>query len=70
VFRALRMRGVPIDPALVRAYAVSIGWQPNAADRLTQIARGISEGRAIRGGDKLTQTEAKGLVARFEGDAS
>jgi hypothetical protein len=69
-FRALRMRSVPIDAALVRSYAVSVGWAPNAADRLTLIARGISEGRALRGGDKLTQTEAKALVARFEGRGS
>jgi hypothetical protein len=66
-FRALRMRGAAIDPGLVRSFAVSIGWEPGAADRLTQIARGISEGRAVRGGDKLTQAAAKELVARFEG---
>lgn len=58
---------MPIDPVLVRSFAVSIGWEPNAADRLIQIARSISEGRAVRGGDKLTQTVAKELVARFEG---
>jgi hypothetical protein len=67
-FRALRMRGVPIDPLLERSFAVSAGWQPNAADRLTAIAKGIAEGRAVRGGDRLTQTGAKELVARFEGD--
>lgn len=69
-FRALRMRGVPIDPGLVRSFALSTGWTPDAADRLMQIARGISEGRPARGGDKLTQTAAKELVARFEGGGS
>jgi hypothetical protein len=60
------MRGVPIDPVLVRVLAVQQGWEPDAADRLTAIARGIAEDRPVRGGDKLTQTKAKELVVRFE----
>lgn len=67
-FKALRMRGVPIDPVLVRSLAISAGWMPDAADRLTAIAKGIAEGRPVRGGERLNPTEAKRLVARFEAD--
>jgi hypothetical protein len=65
-FKALSRRGVPIDPTLVRSLAVRSGWEPEAADRLAEIAGRISEGRIVRGGDRLNQTAAKKLVARFE----
>lgn len=64
--KALSMRGVPIDPTLVRSLAVRAGWEPEAADRLTDLARRIGEGRAVQGGDRLNQTAAKELVAHFE----
>lgn len=65
-FRALHMRGVPIDPTIMRMLAIQEGWAPDAADRLSAIARGLAEGRPVRGGDKLNQTKAKQLVERFE----
>lgn len=65
-FRALYMHGIPIDPILVRSLAISAGWEPDAADRLTSIARRIGEGRTVQGGDRLNQTAAKELVAHFE----
>jgi hypothetical protein len=65
-FKALSMRGVPIDPTLVRSLAINAGWEPDAADRLTDIARRIGDGRTVQGGDHLNQTQAKALVARFE----
>jgi hypothetical protein len=67
-FKALYMCGVPIDHVLVRSLAIKENWQPNASDRLAEIARRVSEGRLVRGGDHLTKTEAKELVARFEGN--
>lgn len=65
-FKALVMRGIPLDPILVRSLATSRGWESDAADRLTKLARRISEGRAVQGGDRLSQTAAKQLVAGFE----
>jgi hypothetical protein len=65
-FKALYMLGVPIDSTLVRSLAIQHGWEPKAADRLQAIARKISEGRAVKGGDPMTQTKAKALVARLE----
>jgi len=65
-FKALYMKGVPVDPTLVRSLAISKGWEPDAADRLTDIARRIGEGRTVQGGDRLSQTAAMELVARFE----
>lgn len=65
-FKALRMHGIPFDPALVRSTAITIGWMPDAAERLAKIAQGIAEGRALRGGDRLTKAEAKQLLALFE----
>lgn len=65
-FKALNMQGVPVDPTLVRSLAISAGWEPDAADRLTDIAQRIGEGRTVQGGDRLSQTAAKELVARFE----
>jgi len=66
-FKALRMHGIPYDPMIVRSTAITIGWRPDAAERLMKIAQGIAEGRALRGGDRLTQAEAKRLLALFEG---
>lgn len=65
-FRALRMCSVPIDATLVRSLAVKAGWDADAADRLADIARRVGDGRPVQGGDKLNQTQAKELVARFE----
>lgn len=65
-FKALHAFGIPTDPAVVRTLAIQRDWEPDAADRLREIARKIGEGRAVRGGDRLTQTKAKELVARFE----
>jgi hypothetical protein len=65
-FKALQRCGRPIDPVLVRALAITHGWQPAAADRLHDIARKISEGRTVRGGSHMTKTRAKELVAQFE----
>jgi hypothetical protein len=50
----------------MRALAIGHGWEPDAADRLEEIAREIGEGRSVKGGDHMTQTKAEGLVARFE----
>jgi hypothetical protein len=65
-FKALRMHGIPYDPAIVRSTAITIGWRPDAAERLMKIAQGIADGRALRGGDRLTQAQAKRLLALFE----
>ena len=65
-FKALHMRGVNVDPTLVRSLAISAGWDPDAADRLTDIGRRISAGRTVQGGDHLSQAAARDLVTRFE----
>lgn len=65
-FKAIRMRGIPIDPTLVRSLAIRAGWEPDAADRLTDIARRVGEDRTVRGGDHLTNTRAKELVDLLE----
>jgi hypothetical protein len=67
-FKALYMRGVPIDRSLVRSLAITAGWETDAADRLAEIARKIGEGRSVRGGDRMTQTKAKELLALFEAE--
>lgn len=63
------MLGILSDPILVRALAIKHGLEPDAADRLEEIARKIAEGRAVKGGDRMTKTKAKELVARFEQEA-
>ena len=65
-FKALRVHGIPYDPAIVRSTAITIGWRPDAAERLITIAQGIADGRALRGGDRLTQAEAERLLSLFE----
>jgi hypothetical protein len=67
-FKALYMVGVPIDSVLVRSLAIRKGWQPNAANRLAEIAAKVSEGGTPRGGDRMTVTKAKRLVAGFESE--
>jgi hypothetical protein len=51
-FKALRRHGIPYDPMILRSTAITIG--------------GIADGRALRGGDRITQAEAKRLLALFE----
>jgi hypothetical protein len=43
------------------------GLGPDAAVNLAKVAARIAEGRALRGG-KITKSEAKKLVSRFEPD--
>lgn len=67
-FKALYTVGVPIDSVLVRSLAISAGWEPDAADRLADIARKVREGRTPKGGDRLARAEAKQMVERFESE--
>lgn len=67
-FKALQMTGHRVDPVLVRALAVRHGWEPDAADRLREIAAKMAEGRTVQGGSHLNATRAKELVAYFESD--
>jgi hypothetical protein len=65
-FKALHLLGIPVEAGLVRTLAISQGWTPDAAGRLADIAGKIAAGRAVRGGDRMTQTKAKELAAYFE----
>jgi len=62
----MRLAGIPIDAEAVRAEALRQGWSTSGADRLRERAAKVTEGRTVRGGGKVTKTEAKKAVARWE----
>jgi hypothetical protein len=50
MFRILRDAGQLWNPDQVRAFAVRGGWEPEEAGELADIAQGIADGKALRGG--------------------
>jgi hypothetical protein len=64
--RALKLCERKIDPPLIRALAIQRGWAYRAGDRLYELAEKFAAGKAVQGGSKLTKTQAKEMVARFE----
>jgi hypothetical protein len=64
--RALKLCDRKIDPPMIRALALRRDWTYRAADRLYELAKKFEAGKPVRGGTKLTKTQAKAMVARFE----
>lgn len=64
--KAMRLVDVPIDPEALRAEALRQGWSATGADRLRELAAKVAEGRTVRGGGKVTKTEARKAAARWK----
>jgi hypothetical protein len=62
---AIRAEGIEIDPPVLRAAALGLGWSQRAADRLRVIAEKVASGAAVRGAERLGRRQQRELVGRL-----
>lgn len=64
--KMMRLAGVPIDTDVLHAEALRQGWSTSGAEGLCDLATKVAEGRRVRGGGRVTKTEAKEAATRWE----
>jgi hypothetical protein len=62
---AIRAEGIEIDPPVIRAAALELGWSQRAAGRLRAIAEKVTSGAAVRRAERLDRRQQRELVARL-----